>query len=76
MIVGLAGRKGLSVTAGLIANQGNLTWRGSRGDIKRATYQCCQTQEPLMMNSYSLANANLAAIGGWVSVVLFLSVVD
>jgi hypothetical protein len=66
MIVGLAGRKGLSVASGLLANQRNLTWKGPRGEMKRASFQCCQTQLPSMMSSYFLASANLAAIGGWV----------
>ena len=68
LIVGLTGHRGLAVTAGLIANQSVLSWRGAKGEPRQASYQGCQTQqqESTMPHEFHLANANLAAIGGWV----------
>jgi hypothetical protein len=68
LIVGLTRHRGLAVTAGLIANQSVLSWRGAKGEPRQASYQGCQTQqqESTMPHEFHLANANLAAIGGWV----------
>jgi hypothetical protein len=71
LIVGLTGHRGLAVTAGLMANQSVLSWKGAKGEPRQASYQGCQTQEQqpsTMPHDLHLANANLAAIGGWVSV--------
>lgn len=80
LIVGLAGKRGLAVTAGIVANRSNLSWNGAKGEARQASYQACQTQPSttattiITQGHIHMANANLAAIGGWVSIlVLFFT---
>ena len=72
LIVGLTGHRGLAVTAGLMANQSVLSWKGPKGEPRQASYQGCQTQQQqfTMPHDFHLANANLAAIGGWVRAIV------
>jgi Myo-inositol-1-phosphate synthase len=71
LIVGLGGQTGLAVTAGIVANRSNISWKGAKGEPRQASYQACHTQPSamttIMPSDFHLANANLAAIGGWVS---------
>jgi hypothetical protein len=75
MVVGLAGQRALTLMAGLFANRKQLEWRGPVGQPRRATYQACLTQtqqegtsaQQFEEASQHFANANLASIGGWVS---------
>jgi hypothetical protein len=74
LIVGLAGQKGLAVAAGIVANRSNLSWKGAKGETRQASYHACHTQPSetttIMPSDFHLANANLAAIGGWVSILV------
>lgn len=65
LIVGLSGPLGTTLMASLLANQSSLNWFGPVGQARSANYEGCQTQRKSI--STKLANANLAAIGGWVS---------
>ena len=75
MIVGLGGANGTTLLAGVLANRLGLTWRGPQGQHKSANWYGCITQldqrgvyggvgyrDKVMR----LADASLAAVGGWV----------
>jgi len=77
MVVGLGGANGCTLLAGILANRMNLAWKGPVGQDKTANYLGCITQ----LNQKGrhggvgyadkvrgLANASMAAIGGWVRV--------
>jgi hypothetical protein len=75
MIVGLGGANGTTLLAGLLANRRKLQWHGPLGEPRSYNYYGCITQ----LNSRGggvgyrdrvkgLADFNLAAVGGWVSV--------
>jgi hypothetical protein len=72
LIVGLTGARGATLAAGLLANRSQLEWNGPKGEQRQATYRACRTQqqqeggEPQEFH-FNLADANLASIGGWVS---------
>jgi hypothetical protein len=73
LVVGLAGQRALTLMAGLFANRKQLEWRGPVGQPRRATYQACLTQQDGAAQQFEeasqhFANANLASIGGWVSI--------
>jgi myo-inositol-1-phosphate synthase len=74
MIVGLGGANGTTMLAGILANRLNINWRGARGESMKPNFYGCITQ----LNSKGggvgykdrikgLADASMAAIGGWVS---------
>lgn len=74
MIVGLGGANGTTLLAGILANRLNINWRGPRGEPMKPNYYGCITQ----LNSKGggvgfrdrikgLADATMAAVGGWVS---------
>ena len=78
MIVGLGGANGTTMLAGILANRLNINWRGARGEPMKPNYYGCITQ----LNSKGggvgykdrikgLADASMAAVGGWVSFYLF-----
>ena len=76
LIVGLGGANGTTLLAGVLANRRNVEWRGSKGEKMTPNYYGCITQ----LNQRGvyggvgykdkiqsgLADANNAAIGGWV----------
>lgn len=70
LIVGFGGGNGVTVAAGVLANQKNITWEGPTGR-NSPNYLGCITQLPSKGGSggyrerYDLADANDAAIGGW-----------
>jgi len=70
LIVGLGGNNGVTMLAGLRANHLGLEWEAPTGKIK-ANYLGCITQLPMKggkggyKETYALADANRAAIGGW-----------
>lgn len=77
MIVGLGGANGTTLLAGVLANRLGISWYGPRGEPMKANYFGCITQ----LNQKGihggvgyrdkvkgLADASMAAIGGWVSV--------
>lgn len=73
LVVGLGGANGTTLLAGVLANRQNLNWFGPQGQAMTPNYYGCITQLKRKGGGvgYSdrlpLANANLAAIGGWVS---------
>ncbi len=70
LIVGFGGGNGVTVAAGVLANQKNISWEGPTGR-QSPNYLGCITQLPSKGGSggyrerYDLADANAAAIGGW-----------
>ncbi len=70
LIVGLGGNNGVTMLAGLRANQLGLEWEAPTGKVQ-ANYLGCITQLPMKggkggyNESYALADANRGAIGGW-----------
>lgn len=70
LIVGFGGGNGVTVAAGVLANQKNISWEGPTGR-NSPNYLGCITQLPSKGGSggyrerYDLADANNAAIGGW-----------
>jgi hypothetical protein len=77
MIVGLGGANGTVCLAGILANRLNLSWRGPHGEEMTPNYYGCITQLDQKGGGVGyrdrvrgLANASMAAIGGWVSGVL------
>lgn len=70
LIVGFGGGNGVTVAAGVLSNQKNITWEGPTGR-NSPNYLGCITQLPSKGGSggyrerYPLADANNAAIGGW-----------
>lgn len=70
LIVGFGGGNGVTLAAGVLANQKNISWEGPTGR-NTPNYLGCITQLPSKGGSggyrerYALADANNAAIGGW-----------
>jgi Myo-inositol-1-phosphate synthase len=69
----LGGANGTTLLAGVLANRLRITWRGPVGQRMAPNYYGCITQLPSKGNGVGyedrikgLANANMAAIGGWV----------
>ena len=76
LVVGLGGANGTTLLAGILANRLNIEWHGPRGEPNTPNYYGCITQLD-QRGKYGgvgyrnkvkgLANASMAAIGGWVS---------
>ncbi|CAM9338625.1 unnamed protein product, partial [Hapterophycus canaliculatus] len=70
LIVGFGGGNGVTVAAGVLANQKDISWEGPTGR-NSPNYLGCITQLPSKGGNggyrerYDLADANNAAIGGW-----------
>ncbi|CAN0517502.1 unnamed protein product, partial [Ectocarpus sp. 12 AP-2014] len=70
LIVGFGGGNGVTMAAGVLANQKNISWEGPTGR-NSPNYLGCITQLPSKGGSggyrerYAIADANDAAIGGW-----------
>lgn len=74
MIVGLGGANGTVLLAGVLANRSNVEWHGPRGEPMSPNYYGCITQLDQKGGGVGyrsrvrgLADASMAAIGGWVS---------
>lgn len=75
LVVGLGGANGTTMLAGILANRLNIEWRGARGELMTPNYYGCITQLN-QRGKYGgvgfkdkvkgLADASMAAIGGWV----------
>ena len=78
LVVGLGGANGTTLLAGVIANRLNIDWHGPRGEPNSPNYYGCITQLD-QRGKYGgvgyrnkvkgLADASMAAIGGWVRIV-------
>jgi hypothetical protein len=76
--VGLGGANGTTLLAGILANRLQLEWRGPQGQIQTTpNYNGCITQLDQKGGGVGyrnvvkgLANASMAAVGGWVRTVL------
>jgi hypothetical protein len=76
LLVGLGGANGTTLLAGVLANRLGIDWRGPRGEPNSPNYYGCITQLD-QRGKYGgvgyrnkvkgLADASMAAIGGWVS---------
>jgi len=75
MVVGLGGANGTTLLAGILANRTKLNWFGPQGQPMSANYYGCITQlnqrgvyggVGYQDRVKGLANASLAAVGGWV----------
>lgn len=74
MIVGLGGANGTVLLAGILANRLKVDWHGPRGEPMSPNYYGCITQLNQKGGGVGyrdrvkgLADASMAAIGGWVS---------
>jgi myo-inositol-1-phosphate synthase len=76
MVVGLGGANGTTLLAGILANRLNTQWRGPQGQPRKPNYNGCITQLKqrgkfggvgFSDKIPGLADASMAAIGGWVS---------
>lgn len=75
LVVGLGGANGTTLLAGVLAHRLNIDWHGPRGEPNSPNYYGCITQLD-QRGKYGgvgyrnkvkgLANASMAAIGGWV----------
>ena len=75
LVVGLGGANGTTLLAGVLANRLNIDWHGPRGEPNSPNYYGCITQLD-QRGKYGgvgyrdkvkgLADASMAAIGGWV----------
>jgi Myo-inositol-1-phosphate synthase len=78
LVVGLGGANGATMAAGILANRHGIEWYGPRGQAQSPNWYGCLTQlHPDDTLHYGigyrdqvagLADASLAAIGGWVRV--------
>ena len=76
LVVGLGGANGTTLLAGVLANRLGIDWHGPRGEPNSPNYYGCITQLD-QRGKYGgvgyrnkvkgLADASMAAIGGWVS---------
>ena len=81
LVVGLGGANGTTLLAGVLANRLGIHWHGPRGEPNTPNYYGCITQLD-QRGKYGgvgyrnkvkgLADASMAAIGGWVRLNLFL----
>jgi Myo-inositol-1-phosphate synthase len=78
LVVGLGGANGCTLAAGVLANRTKLEWHGARGEHMQANWYGCITQLNQKGGGVGyknklrgLADATLAAVGGWVSASLF-----
>jgi Myo-inositol-1-phosphate synthase len=74
LVVGLGGANGCTLAAGILANRTKLEWHGPRGEHMQANWYGCITQLNQKGGGVGykdkvrgLADATLAAVGGWVS---------
>lgn len=82
MIIGLGGANGTTLLAGILANRLQLNWHGARGEPMSGNYYGCITQLDEKGSNgggvgyrnrvRGLADASMAAIGGWVSFFIFI----
>jgi hypothetical protein len=80
LVVGLGGANGTTLLAGVLANRLQLEWRGPQGQFQTTpNYNGCITQLDQKGGGVGyrnvvkgLANANMAAVGGWVRTVLIV----
>lgn len=80
LVVGLGGANGTTLLAGIVAHRLGIKWHGPRGEPMEPNYNGCITQLD-QKGIYGgvgyrdkvkgLADATMAAIGGWVSTVVF-----
>lgn len=77
LVVGLGGANGCTLAAGILANRTKLEWHGARGEHMQANWYGCITQLNQKGGGVGfkdkvrgLADATLAAVGGWVSAIL------
>jgi hypothetical protein len=73
LVVGLGGANGCTLTAGILANRLGVKWYGARGEQMLPNWYGCITQLNQKGGGVGfkdkvrgLADASLAAIGGWV----------
>jgi hypothetical protein len=73
LVVGLGGANGCTLTAGILANRLGIKWYGARGEQMEPNWYGCITQlnqkgggVGFKNKVRGLADASLAAIGGWV----------
>ena len=75
LVVGLGGANGTTLLAGILANRLNMDWHGPKGEPNRPNYYGCITQLDqrgiyggvgYRNKVKGLADASMAAIGGWV----------
>jgi hypothetical protein len=75
MICGLGGANGTTMLAGILANRLGMEWRGAKGEKMTPNYNGCITQLNQKgkyggvgyKDRVRLADATMAAVGGWVS---------
>lgn len=72
LIVGLGGANGGTLLAGVLANRHALSWRGPKGEMRKANYNGCITQLNQKGGGVGykdkikgLAEFSYAAVGGW-----------
>jgi myo-inositol-1-phosphate synthase len=70
LLVGLGGANGTTLLAGILANRLKTEWYGPRGERMTPNYYGCITQLTKQREGYKdrvrgLADASMAAIGGW-----------
>ena len=83
LVVGLGGANGTTLLAGILANRLHLEWRGPQGQLQTTpNYNGCITQLDQKGGGVGyrnvvkgLANANMAAVGGWVrsSILMYIN---
>eukprot|EP00977_Amphora_coffeiformis_P013937 scaffold3806_cov169-Amphora_coffeaeformis.AAC.13 len=75
LVVGLGGANGTTLLAGILANRLNIDWHGPKGEPNSPNYYGCITQLDqrgvyggvgFRNKVKGLADASMAAIGGWV----------
>lgn len=74
LVVGLGGANGCTLASGILANRMRLEWHGPRGEHMKSNWYGCITQLKQKGGGVGfkdkvrgLADACLAAVGGWVS---------
>jgi hypothetical protein len=77
LVVGLGGALGTTMLAGILANRLKIDWRGPKGEPMTPNYYGCITQLDQRGGGVGyrdmvkgLADASMAAVGGWVRYVL------
>lgn len=77
MVVGFGGANGTTLLAGILANRLNTQWHGPQGQPRSPNYNGCISQLKqkgkfggvgFKDKVHGLADASMAAIGGWVSI--------
>lgn len=65
LVVGLAGNNGVTLLAGQIANQRELSWESSRDGPRRANCLGCITQVGALSREFDFSSFSDLAVGGW-----------